>query len=216
MEKETLLNGFNQRIGEPDANGMYGETGISGRTLDVYLDQILPDITDDASVNDEFYNKHVVFLKAMGGQLRHENAEFVKNYKPNTPPSTPPAPPAAGANDDLLKRLEALEKERENDKRAYAVNSLRESVAKKCEELKVSNKSLWEDSVKAVQYTDGMDELAMLEKAKQVYESKLKAYFGEGATPYGGVSTGGGNDGKKVLDNFFERKIKEGKFPRKQ
>lgn len=82
MDKETLLSKFKPSIGEPDANTqMYGDTGLSVRTLDTYLEAILPGITDDAIVTDDYVNTHVKILKSMGGQMRHEQSEFVKKLQ---------------------------------------------------------------------------------------------------------------------------------------
>lgn len=222
MEKETLLTGFNERLGNPDANGMYDQVGVSQRTLETYVDGMLPTITDDAEVNDTFWERHVNFIKAMGGQLRHEKAEFVKGYKPApapapTPTPTPaptPAPAADGELQKLMERMEAMENERKAEKQALAVKSLRMDAKGKAEAMNVSNKALWNDAVDLVEYKDDMDAEAMAKAAKVIYEKKLKDYFGDGAAPYGGNAGGGGASGKE-LDDFFNRKRMEGKFPTK-
>ena len=220
MEKETLLTGFNERLGNPDANGMYADAGVSSRTLDAYIDGVLPTITDDSEVNDTFWERHINFIKAIGGQMRHEKAEFAKNYKPTVTPPAPPAPPVPPAgdtgNDDLIKRLEKLEKEREDERKAFAVEKMRSETLKKAEDLNVSNRNLWADAVQLVKYSDGMDAAKMEAEAKKLYESKLKAYFGEGASPYGNSSGGVPPQDEKALDAFFQRKVNEGKFPGKK
>ena len=220
MEKETLLTGFNERLGNPDANGMYADAGVSSRTLDAYIDGVLPTITDDSEVNDTFWERHINFIKAIGGQMRHEKAEFAKNYKPTVTPPAPPAPPVPPAgdtgNDDLIKRLEKLEKEREDERKAFAVEKMRSETLKKAEDLNVSNRNLWADAVQLVKYSDGMDTVKMEAEAKKLYESKLKAYFGEGASPYGNSSGGVPPQDEKALDAFFQRKVNEGKFPGKK
>lgn len=217
MDKETLLTGFKKVLGEPQANGYIGDTGVTMRTLDKYLDAILPTITADDMVTEQFYQNQAAVVKAMGGQMRFEQADFVKNYRPQqVNPNTPPAEPKPGenGNEDLLKRLEKLEKERENDRKNFAVKEMRSEVLRKSGELKVSNKNLWEDAVKMVEYTDGMDAAAMEAKAKELYESKLKSYFGDGASPYGAsTQTGVPPQDDKFLDDFFKRKTMEGKFP---
>ena len=222
MEKETLLNGFNQRIGAPDANGMYGETGISGRTLDVYLDQILPSITDDASVDDEFYNKHITFLKAMGGQMRHEKAEFIKNYKSQTPPATSPTPPTPPVQpeSEFKQWLSKFEKEQEESKKQLLVKELRMDAAGKADELNVSNRALWKDAVGMVEYKDNMTLDEMTTAAKSVYEKKLKEYMGEGVSPYGGnggfgsASAVSGETAKARREEFKRRMQAQGKLPK--
>lgn len=221
MDKETLLTGFKKVLGEPQANGYIGDTGVTMRTLDKYVDAILPTITADDMVTEQFYQNQAAVVKAMGGQMRFEQAEFVKNYRPqpvnpNTPPAKPEPKPGENGNEDLLKRLEKLENERENDRKNFAVKEMRSEVLRKSGELKVSNKNLWEDAVKMVEYTDGMDAAAMEAKAKELYESKLKSYFGDGASPYGASTQPGVTpQDDKFLDDFFKRKTMEGKFPEK-
>lgn len=221
MEKETLLTGFKNVLGEPGANGYFGDTGVTTRTLDAYVDALLPTITSDEIVNDAFYQSQANVIKAMGGQMRFEHAEFVKNYKPKggEPPVDPPQPnpnPVDHGNEDLLKRLEAIEKERELEKKTSFEKSLRGKVIQKAGELNVYNKALWEDVANLVPITEGMDIAKLEEETKRLYESKLKAYNGEGAVPYGGSRPGGGQDSSKALDDFFARKAQEGKFPAKQ
>lgn len=223
MEKETLLTGFNERLGNPDAQGMYAEAGVSSRTLDAYIDGVLPTISDDSEVNDAFWERHINFIKAVGGQMRHEKAEFAKNYKPDVPPvtdppaKTDPAPPAPGDKGELqklLERMEEMENERKEEKKQIVAKGLRMEAKAKADAMNVSNKALWNDAVDQTECKDGMDAEAVTQAAKALYERKLKEYFGEGATPYGSNAGGGGKSGKE-LDAFFDRKRAEGKFPKK-
>lgn len=222
MEKETLLTGFNQRLGEPGANGMYENAGVSSRTLDAYIDNLLPMITDDAQVNDAFWERHIKFIKEMGGQMRHEMAEFAKNYKPQEKPAPvqiPPVDDGQKVSEELLRRLEALENERNEEKRQMSVKGLRTDVKGKAEELRVSNKSLWNDAVDMVEYKDGMSLDDMTGSAKIIYERKLKDYFGSGATPYGGQSTIGQSNVSETeanakRDAFRKRMQSQGRLPK--
>lgn len=221
MEKETLLTGLKNVLGEPGTNGYFGDTGVTARTLDAYVNALLPTISSDDMVSDSFYQSQAEVIKAMGGQMRFEQSEFVKNYKPKggeqqvqTPPPNPT--PVDHGNDDLLKRLDAIEKERELEKKTSFEKSLREKVIQKAGELNVYNKALWEDVANLVPIKEGMSINELEEETKRMYESKLKAYNGEGAVPYGGGRPGGGSDSSKTLDDFFARKAQEGKFPAKQ
>ena len=142
MDKETLTSNFTKSIGEPDATtGMIGDTGLSGRTLDAYVENLLPSITDDDTVNDAFIETHVKFLKAMGGQMRHERSEFIKNHqpKPTDPKPTDPKPTEPKPNDgesELEKRIKALEEERENERKNFLVKDLRGKVEQRAEGLR--------------------------------------------------------------------------------
>lgn len=217
MEKETLLTGLKKMLGEPGANGYFGDTGVTARTLDAYVDALLPTISSDDAVNESFYQSHANVVKAMGGQMRHEQAEFVKSYKPqgggyNTASQDPTS--ANSGDEDLLKRLEAIERERELERKTSVEKSLRERVINKASGLNVSNKALWEDVASLVPITEDMDESKLEEETKRLYESKLKAYSGDGATPYRGAGgSGSSENASKALDDFFAKKAQEGKFP---
>ena len=221
MDKETLLSKFGAGIGEPNAaTQMYEKIGISTRTLDSYVDMILPRIKDDASVTDEFINDHVAMLKAMGGQMNHEKAEFIKNYKPNTPHPAGQTPPS-GEDSELKALKESLEEIRnqlKGEQQKKDVEELRSSVKGKSKALKVQNQALWNDVVNSIEVTDGMDAAALEESVKKAYEAKLKAYFGDGASPYGGNTFGGGSsdDAKSARESFRERMRARGKLPKKQ
>lgn len=226
MEKETLLTGFNERLGNPDANGMYDQVGVSQRTLETYVDGLLPTIADDAEVNDTFWERHVNFLKAMGGQLRHEKAEFAKNYKPKaaTPPQvdTPPdtsTPPEGDELAALKKRLETLENERKEEKSAQTVKELRKRAKDHSETLGVSNKALWRDAVDQADCKEGTSLDDLTEAAKHIYERKLKEYFGEGTVPYGGMGNGGAGGAneeaaKTKREAFKKRMQSQGRLPK--
>lgn len=217
MEKETLLAGFNERLGNPDANGMYANAGVSTRTVDVYIDNLLPTITDDAQVDDAFWQRHTDFLKTMGGQLRHEKAEFVRTYKPAV--NEPPKPTETPEMEELKKRLETIEKEHESEKLQLTVKGLRMDAKGKADALKVNNKALWNDAVDMVEFEEGMDSEKMTKTAKTIYEKKLKEYFGEGCTPYGGAGNGGAtvvndDEAKARREAFKKRMQSQGRLPK--
>lgn len=223
MEKENLLAGFNERLGNPDADGMY-EAGVSSRTLDAYVDGILPTITDDAQVDDAFWTRHVGFIKSMGGQMRHEKAEFVKSYKPQDSGGYKPVNKTVDGNGaenpdiaELKKRMEAMERENAEEKRRMAAKGLRLEAKGKYADLNVANKALWEDAVDMAECKDGMTVDELIKSAKSIYEKKLKEYFGDGATPYGG---GGGSPALEKeeanirREAFRKRMQSQGRLPK--
>lgn len=204
MDKETLLTRFKPGIGEPDAGTqIYENLGLSARTLECYIDSILPGITDDAQVSDEFINSHLNILKSMGGQLRHEKAEFVKTYKPKDQPPAPEFPEL----ESLKKTVEEMSRQIQGQQKQQNADAMRNGIKEKSKALKVQNQALWDDVVNATDITEGMTVDALVDNVKKAYESKLKAYFGEGAAPYGG---NGGGSGAGLTDE--EAKIKRENF----
>lgn len=210
MEQEKILSTLTEKL---------GTTSFSQKTLETYVGKHLP--PEGTEPDDAYWTLHTDVLKTLEGQYNHDVAERVEEAKKNfaNPQKTDSKPnPDANAGDALTKRIEALEAMLADEKKKSSVSALRETVCGKADELKVSNKPLWNDVVKMVEVKDGMDVTAFTDIAKKEYETRLKAYLGDGATPYGG-GAGVPPDSKeyeKVLDDFFSRKVKEGKFPDKK
>lgn len=233
MEKETLLSTFTQRFGEPGANGYFGDTGISQRTLEVYVDNILPIITSDDMVNDDFYARHENILKSMGGQLRHMNGEFAKNYKPAQTQTQEPASSAAlqpRPGDDstvpivaqllesnrklseqltsAVESINSMKQEREAEAARTKVEGLFGSAMKSLRD-KISNaggevnEGVLGMARTVTNYADGMDEAALLASLQSNYEKQYKAVFGEGSTPLSGGDASYG--GKSYIEHLKEK-----------
>ena len=118
----------------------------------------------------------------------------------------------------MMKRIEALEKEREQERKKAHVDGLIAEIQKKSDSLKVSHKNLWNDAVKMVEYKDGVSVENAIESAKKIYESKLKEYFGEGAVPYGGHGNGGtsmSTEAAKLNREAFKKRMQaQGRLPK--
>ena len=207
MEKEQLLS---------EMTGRLGTTGLSERTVSEYVDNIMPTITSDEQVNDAFWDMHTRILKSVEGNLNHDVANRVNTFKAEwekanpkkqEPPKQEPAKePQMELYEALVKKIESLEKQNAESNLKATVSEIKGKVLSKADELKVSNRNLWNDAVSAVVYSEGMTESDMLVKAKEIYESKQKAYFGDGAVPY---STGSSSNQKKAeedLDAYFAKK----------
>lgn len=190
-----------------------GTTGLSGRTISEYVDNILPTITSDEQVNDAFFGVHTKILKSLEGNLNHDVANRVNAFKSewekNNPKKDVPEPPKDDNKElyeALVKKIENLEKQRAEDSLKTTVSDLKGKVLNKADELRVSNRNLWNDAVESVVYRDGMTESDLLAVAKNVYESKQKAYFGDGAIPYSAGSTSNQKAAEADLDAYFAKK----------
>lgn len=211
MDSEQILSQIKEKIGQTD---------VSDRTMMSYIDKHLP---KDQEPDDKFYEAAVDIFKSFQGNMSNFAAttvkqqaeakfeEFKKNYKPAPTPSveTPPK-----GDDELAKRLEALEQAYAKEKKTNVINSLKSNVKAKAETLKVARKSIWDDVVDAIEVPDDATEDTLLATARPAYEAKLKSYLGEGASPYQGNPTPPKNDGSQ-LDDFFARKAEQGKMPKK-
>ena len=222
MEKETLLSGFKERIGNPDEKGFYGYTGISHRTLEVYVENILPDITSDDMVNDSFYERNVNVLKSLGGQLRHMNSEFAKNYKPQGQVKTTEEPKPGNevveqllrSNQELAKQLKdavnavsEIKKERESEKAAIAremmFKNAMTALRNKIESVGgVVNDGVLNMARTLTKLAEGMDDNALQAALQSNYESQYKSVFGNGSLPF---LAEGEKGGKSYIETLQER-----------
>ena len=208
MEKETLLTGFKSIIGDPDERGDYKDLGITSKTLDAYLTALSATTGDEVAEN--FYQSHAEVLKSMGGQLRHEKADFVKNYKPkatqpNEGDDVKPEPDTR-IETQIAELIAENKKLRERFEEAEAANAQKQMLRKVREEMRrqhaddeyVLSKTLTGvtfDLEKSVE--DNATELL------KNYDKELSACRGDGATPR---ATSSGQRGKTEVDAYFEAK----------
>lgn len=213
MEKEALLTSIQSIIGNPDADGNYGETGISQRTLDSYLDGILPTLGEE--VSEDVLKAHAGILKSIGGQIRHEKAEFVKNYKPDTKPNevTPPQEPNKEILDALAKiqadnkalqeRLDRQDKEKEQ-------KGLMEKVMAGLKAKNATDEYVLKNAMRGVVFDTKKSVEQLVEDSLKLYDAEYTAARGAGAAPRQAGAGGGG--GNSDIDSFFEEMKKKGKF----
>ena len=75
MEQEQILSKLNEGL---------GQTSLSERTIADFVGVL--EVPEDESQHADFFSKQVKILKTLEGQLSHEVAskvdEFKKNYKP--------------------------------------------------------------------------------------------------------------------------------------
>ena len=219
MEKEELLSKLNPVIGNPDSTGNYGELGISTRTLDAYVDAILPTLGE--SVTDEQINSHITILKAMGGQLRHEKAEFAKNYKPTiVPKNKEPKEPKNVEDGNGNEVLEMLNKiisdnkalktrldEKDNEEKQKA---LRARVVSGMKEKNATDDYVLKNCLKGVVFDDKKSVDDLVNECLSLYDAQYKEARGVGSNPRNGGNGGGSKDGD--IDAFFSEMKKRGKF----
>lgn len=213
MDKETLLKGIQSIIGSPDADGNYGETGISGRTLDAYIDGILPTLGEDAG--EDALKAHAGILRSIGGQIRHEKAEFAKNYKPEGNQVTPPEKKEEGGSGEILAALRQIEADnkalRERLDRQESEAAQRELKGKVLAGMRAKNATdeyVLMNAMRGVELDAKKSVEELVEAGLKLYDAEYTAARGAGASP----RQGGGGSGSGDIDGFFEEMKKRGKF----
>lgn len=212
MDTEKILSQIKEKI---------GKTNLDDRTITEYISLHLP---EGAEPDDNFYRVAIATFKSFDGDFSHKVGNTVKEqvaakieeFKKNNRSATSSAEDTPPKKDDeLIKRLEALERAYEQEKKINTINSLRNEVKSKADSLKVARKALWDDIVSTIEVPDGATADSLLDSVKPAYEAKLRSYLGDGAIPYQGETTSSKSDGKK-LDEFFARKAEQGKMPKKE
>lgn len=175
MEKETLLSTLTEKL---------GETPLSQRTLSDYIDNNLP--AEGTEPDDAYWQRHTAILKSVTGNYRADLAAGIEDFKRTYKPQSSTTDPAnKGGDPDLLKRIEQLERQNAANAKNAATTLLRSEATAKGKSLKVANEAIWADAVEAVQIGDNDTAEDVTDKAKKIYEQKLRRYMGEGAAPYG-------------------------------
>lgn len=206
MDKETIFNEVKTRL---------GKTQLSDRTISAYLEANMP--AEGAEPDDAYYDIHLKMLKTIEGQVNNEVAAVLRGRKLKEEPKPDDKPdPTAEAVTALQKQIEELKGSYERQTKEARVAAMRAELVNKAGEIKVANAALWKDVVGGMAVDDNTTADALLAAAKTTYESKLKAYMGDGATPYGGTGIPGGEDLKKSIDAFAEQLRNSGKIPAKK
>jgi len=208
MEKEELLTKVQSAIGKPDAEGNYGEVGISGRTLDAYLDGILPTLGEE--VTDELIGAHANILKSMGGQMRHEKAEFVKNYKPKQQPMEKTEDGSAEEIKQLHKQMTELMERLNRQDTVAKQERLKESVLAGMRAKNATDEYVLKNCLKGVELDSGKNESDLVDECLKLYDAEYKACRGGNDAPRLGNNGGGGANSD--IDTFFEEMKKRGKI----
>lgn len=200
MEKELLISKLKERI---------GTTNISDTTLDAYAASIQPLISSDEMVNDTFLDGCKAYLIAQRGQMTNEAAAEIRRYKESHPKPEPPAPSADPA---LLKRIEDLEEALKEKKKRTKQESLMQQVIQRMKAEGADDEYVLKNAMRGITLdeTKSVDELAAAYLPN--YDKEYREARGDSGMPRGG--SGGGERSKKALDDFFDQKRAEGKFPK--
>ncbi|MEF9922964.1 MAG: hypothetical protein RR854_00120 [Muribaculaceae bacterium] len=202
--KEKILSELKLRV---------GKTSLSEKTISDYIAGILPFITDEAQLTDQFYTTQVAAIKSMDGNFSHDVAAQVDEAKKNlvptppitpqtTPPITPQVTPPVEEKPqwakDLDAKLSAIEQANLTAQKQAQRAQLIESVKKIALTKDAANeKSGWatnagvlETAVRLVQIEDADTVETVGQKCQQEYNSLYKSHFGA-ANAVPGVGGGG-------------------------
>jgi len=218
MDKEKLLSSFNQQI---------GKTSLSERTLSEYVGAICEGVTDE-SLTDSFWASQKQILKTIEGQLNFDVTSKINAFKSDWEKQHPNDGKGKEKIEDfkeseayksLLSEIDNLKQASAQKSKDDLINGLRVGVKGKSDELKVSNKALWNDIVATISVSDEETLDTLTEKTKSMYESKLKSYM-PSAVPFGSDTTKTTSvtqaEAEAKRNAFKARMIAEGRLSQEQ
>ena len=189
-----------------------GSNSLSDRTITDYFTAVNPQNEPD----DAFWNTHLAILKSINGNFSHDVSVWKKEFEeahPATPP-TPPAPKTEGIAPEVQAILDGYKTQIEEMKgliktqqSQHSAEALRQGAQSKADELKVSNRNVWNDAVSRVTIKEGMTAEQFNAEVKNIYEQNVKLFVGDGVQPYGAAGSGDPSARTKaMLDDFFASK----------
>ena len=137
---------------------------------------------------DDFADKALPLFNTTAGFIRKTNADLAKSYeaqieelkKQNIVPPTPPTPPTI--DEEIKKRLEALEQENNAHKAREAAAEKRKSISGKLQEKGIKDDKWIQSVLGIMQITADTDIDAEVDRCLDLYNS-FKSSFKPNATP---------------------------------
>lgn len=199
-----------------------GKTNLSDKTISDHIAGILPFITDEAQLTEQFYTIQVGAIKSMDGNFSRDVAAQVEEAKknlvpPQTPPVTPPViPPVVvpfeNPNDAILAKLNEISERQNKIEQADALKAKQTQRNQHIENIRkialtkdaaneksgwASNAGVLETAIRLIQIEDADTMETIEQKCQQEYNGLYKNHFGtSGAIP--GVGDGGNGGDSKV------------------
>ncbi|PXV66863.1 hypothetical protein CLV62_104124 [Dysgonomonas alginatilytica] len=203
MEKEKL---------SADLKGLVGETSLSDRTWNDYLEQsVIPHLPSEEDKIGDYLGKHAIALKSINGQLNNEVAtrvnDFKKNYKPvavNSEQSTVDNPDKSVQHadneklTDLETRLQRFEKVEAEKKAAKAKTEKLTEVKKLMQKEGSTNETVIGLILPQLKIREDLTAEDLAKAGKTLYDKAYTDLYGETYVPaFGGNSTLGSQKGDK-------------------
>lgn len=215
MTKEELLASLSAKL---------GKTSLSERTLSSYAENVLKLVDQDKQLDDAFVDAHVAILQSMSGQLSHDVSAIVSKNNTPTPPQTKPQPQGGNSDLDEIRKLlsgmkdeyTSLKKRMDDDAKNRSQAELRSRVSEAMKSKGAKNEYIIKQTLGQATFDEKKSVDELTEEYLKTYDANYKDCFGDSAAPRSNSSPatqGGNNNGAKFLDDFFARKVSEGKFP---
>lgn len=184
-----------------------GQTlNLSERSINEQLDTLIPLIANEETELNDFIKKVLPVFKTADGNVKNDVSAGINEYKKNNPPvdsqKTTKTTPQTGEEEkdnELLKRLAALEKEIEDNKKAKTITDIRQRLVSEIKNKGVKDDEWIDSFVSEISITEDFDIDSKAEHYVGVY-NKMNARVTSNVTPQnaGGVTT------DKDLNDFIK------------
>lgn len=184
-----------------------GQTlNLSERSINEQLDTLIPLIANEETELNDFITKVLPVFKTADGNVKNDVSAGINEYKKNNPPvegqkpqKTTPQTGEEEKDSELLKRLAALEKEIEDNKKAKTITDIRRKLVSEIKNKGVKDDEWIDSFVSEISITEDFDVDSKAEHYVGVY-NKMNARVTSNVTPQnaGGVTT------DKDLNDFIK------------
>lgn len=175
-----------------DLVGKNNLVNLSERTIESYADVLSRSVTEETELTDDFYSKHLDFLKSMNGQIYADTnsrvEEFKKNYKPAERTATqaeqqPAQPEEPQWAKELREKFTTIETKLTSKEKAEMFQGNLDKAKSILKANGATNDKVLNIAFKLMDYAEDMTPEQIAEMGKSVYDSTYKDLYGEGAAP---------------------------------
>lgn len=189
--KEEAVEKLNQVL----TNGGKKPLRMSAKTLESQVETLLAFVSDEEMELDAFVEKVKGGLSSINSNIEHDNSDFIKKYKEEHPEPKPNGSPKpteggnGGADEEVLRRLSELERERDERNERDAVEAKRSEIKKYLSDNNVKN-TKWIDSILGIATIGKDDDVEA--KGKVYLDLYNQSMQGGNPVPPGAPSPGDG------------------------
>lgn len=211
--KFTKEDASKELVAKMTANGE--SLSMSQRSITECTDNLYTVIASEEMELSDFVEKALPFFKTANSNIRNDVSAGIKKYKEDNPaPQKEPVKNETKSDeeysrDELLKRLEAMEKRMMESEMQTKRNAIKSTIVSKLNEKGLTDKEWIDAFLDEVPVTEDIDIEGKVEKYLNLY-NKSKASVNPDITPNGsGGSSDALNDMFAKAREFREKKLKE-------
>lgn len=211
--KFTKEDANKELVAKMTANGE--SLSMSQRSITECIENLYTVIASEEMELSDFVEKALPFFKTANSNIRNDVSAGIKKYKEDNPaPQKEPVKNETKSDeedsrDELLKRLEAMEKRMMESEMQTKRNAIKSTIVSKLNEKGLTDKEWIDAFLDEVPVTEDIDIEGKVEKYLNLY-NKSKASVNPDITPNGsGGSSEALNDMFAKAREFREKKLKE-------